>query len=183
VPTPVEPNTERTVVTQDGSTYHGEVVEFEAGSHILLKLVTGERRRIPWGEAKRISPPHTRGDNDPSASPERTVVMADGSTIRGELVEARLGESTTLKLASGQIRRIVWKDAKRILVPNPTGRPSTIPVTGELLVMLDNGKRIQGEYFEFVPDDHLVLRHVAGGFRIIPVGTIRKIVLLGEADK
>ena len=180
VPTPVAPNTERTVVVQNGITYHGEVVEFENGSHILLNLASGERRRIPWAEAKRISPPHTRGDTDPGSSPERTIVMPDGSNLRGELVESMIGEYTMLKLASGQIRRIAWKDAKRIMNPNPTGKPSTIPITGELLIVLDTGKRVQGEYFEYVADDHLVLRHQTGGFRIIPVGSIKKIVLLGE---
>src|SRR5262249_19038908 len=156
-----------------------EVLEYEVGSHLLLKLATGDRRRIPWAEAKRISPPRNRDDAESvEHSPERTVFMADGSKVRGELVEALLGEYTVLKLPSGQIRRINWKDAKRILLPLPPGKPSPLPTTSELLVQIDNGSRIQGEYFEYVPDDHLILRHASGRFRIIPVGTIKKIVLL-----
>jgi hypothetical protein len=180
VPTPVPPNTERTIVTKDGITYHGEVREFETGSHVLLVLANGERRRIAWADAKRISPPHTRGDHDPTSSPELTVVMPDGSTVRGDLVESQIGDYTLLKLPSGQLRRIAWRDAKRIMLPNPTGRPSTIPVTGELLIVLDNGKRIQGEYFEYIADEQLILRHASGGFRFIPVSTIKKILQLGE---
>jgi hypothetical protein len=180
VPTPVPPSTERTVVTQSGMTYSGEVREFEAGSHILLLLASGERQRIPWAQAKHISPAHHRGDSDPAGSPARTVILADGSSLRGDLVESQLGEYTTVKLASGQLRRIAWKDAKRILLPTPSGKPSPIPTTGELLVVLDNGKRLQGEYFEYIPGDQLVLRHTTGGFRFIPIGAIKKIVLLGE---
>jgi hypothetical protein len=181
VATVVPPGTERTVTTQDSITYHGEVLEYEVGSHLTLKLATGDKRRIPWPEAKRISPPRTRGDSEPSsASPERTIVMLDGTKLRGELVESLLGDYTVLSLPNGQVRRIEWKSVKRILLPLPPGKPSPLPMSGELLVQIDNGSRIQGEYFEYVPDDHLVLRHASGRFRIIPVGTIKKIVLLGE---
>lgn len=181
VATVVPPGTERTVTTQDGVTYHGEVLEYEVGSHLILKLATGDKRRIPWPEAKRISPPHTRGDSEPNpASPERTIILLDGSKVRGELVESLIGEYTVLQLANGQVRRIEWKNAKRIMLPLPPGKPAPLPTTGELLVQIDNGSRIQGEYFEYIPDDHLVLRHASGRFRVIPVGTIKKIVLLGE---
>lgn len=181
VATVVPPGTERTVTTQDGVTYHGEVLEYEVGSHLILKLASGDKRRIPWPEAKRISPPHTRGDSEPNpASPERTIIMLDGSKVRGELVESLIGEYTVLQLPNGQVRRIEWKNAKRILLPLPPGKPSPLPTSGELLVQIDNGSRIQGEYFEYISDDHLVLRHASGRFRVIPVGTIKKIVLLGE---
>lgn len=184
VATVVPPGTERTVVTQDGMTLHGEVLEYEVGSHMLLKLATGDKRRIPWPEAKRISPPHMHGDSEPDpSSPERTVILADGSKVRGELIESLIGEYTTLQLQNGQTRRLNWKDVKRILLPLPPGKPSLLPTTGELLVQIDNGSRIQGEYFEYIPDDHLVLRHASGRFRIIPVGTIKKIVLLGEGGQ
>jgi hypothetical protein len=183
VPTPVAPGTERTVVGKDGLTYHGEVLEFEAGSHILLQLATGEKRRIGWNDAKRISPPRTRGSegSEGAYSPERTFILPDGSSVRGELVESQVGEYTMVKLGNGQFRRFEWNKVKRILVPLPTGRPSQIPTSGELLVHVDNGSRVQGEYFQLVPDDELVLRHASGKFRIIPVGTIKKIVVLGNS--
>lgn len=180
VPTVVPPGTERTITNQDGLTVHGEVLEYEVGSHILLKPAVGERRRIPWADAKRISPPRS---NDPGGySPERTIVLRDGTTLRGELVESMVGEYTTLKLTNGSIRRVAWSDAKRILLPRPEGVPSPIPMNGELLITIDNGSRIQGTYFEFVPDDHLVLRHATGRFRIIPVRSIKQILQLGDAS-
>lgn len=180
VPTVVPPGTERTITNQDGLTVHGEVLEYEVGSHILLKPAVGERRRIPWAEAKRISPP--RSSEPGGYSPERTIILRDGTTLRGDLVESMVGDYTTLKLAGGAIRRVAWTDAKRILLPRPEGAPSPIPMTGELLITLDNGSRIQGTYFEFVPDDHLVLRHASGRFRIIPVRSIKQILQLGDAS-
>lgn len=180
VPTVVPPGTERTITTQDGLTVHGEIIEYEVGSHILMKPAVGERRRIPWAEAKRISPP--RSSEPGGYSPERTIILRDGSAVRGELVESMIGDYTTLKLPTGAIRRVAWSDARRILLPRPEGVPSPIPMSGELLITLDNGSRIQGVYFEFVPDDHLVLRHASGRFRIIPVRSIKQILQLGDAS-
>lgn len=180
VPTVVPPGTERTITTQDGLTVHGEILEYEVGSHILMKPAVGERRRIPWAEAKRISPP--RSSEPGGYSPERTIILRDGSAVRGELVESMIGDYTTLKLPSGAIRRVAWNDARRILLPRPEGVPSPIPMSGELLITLDNGSRIQGVYFEFVPDEYLVLRHASGRFRIIPVRSIKQILQLGDAS-
>src|SRR4051812_40533096 len=51
---------ERTVVTQDGAMYRGEVKEYVVGDHITLKLDTGESHRIAWGDAVQISPPRSK---------------------------------------------------------------------------------------------------------------------------
>jgi len=44
------------VETIDGSTYRGELVESVVGSHVTLKLATGEIRRIEWLDLKRQGP-------------------------------------------------------------------------------------------------------------------------------
>jgi hypothetical protein len=180
VATVVAPGTWRMITLRDDLTVNGEILEYEVGSHILCKLVDGDKRRIAWTEAKKIAPPRTlRDDVAPNNSPERTIVLRDGKTLRGELVESLLGEWTRLKLGNGQLIKVAWHDAKRILLPQQ-GSGSTIPVTAELLVSTDSGSRVQGEYFEHIPDEHLVLRHASGRLRVIPVGTIRKIVVLQE---
>lgn len=180
--TPVAAGTERTVLTNAGVTYHGEVVEYEVSSHVVLKLATGDTRRITWAEAKRISPPRQRFDPSPIGSPERTVILRSGQTLRGELVESTMGDYTTLRLPSGEIRRIGWNEAQRILHPLPAGTRSPIPTTGELQVTLDNGTRVVGEYFEYISDLHLILRHGSGRLHVIPVAAIRRVVVNGDSS-
>lgn len=172
---------ERTVLTKDSVTYHGEVVEYEVGSHVTLKLATGEVKRIAWAEAKRISPPRQKGDPSPLGSPERTLILRDGTSLRGDLVESVLGDHTTLRMPGGDIRRASWSDIKRILVPLPAGGRSPIPTTGELVVTLDTGSRVVGEYFEYTPEQ-LILRHPSGRLHVIPVAAIRKVVVNGDTS-
>ena len=171
---------ERTVLTKDSITYHGEVVEYEVSSHVLLKLATGETKRIGWAEAKRISPPRQKGDPSPVGSPERTLILRDGNSLRGQLVESVLGDHTTLRMPAGDIRRVSWSDIKRILLPLPAGVRSPIPTTGELVVSLDTGARVVGEYFEYTPEQ-LILRHASGRLHVIPVAAIRKVVVNGDS--
>ena len=178
--TPVAAGTERTVLTNTGVTYHGEVLEYEVSSHVVLKLATGETKRITWAEAKRISPPRQRFDPSPIGSPERTVILRSGTTLRGELVESAMGDHTTIRLPSGEIRRIGWNEALRILHPLISGTRSPIPTTGELQVTLDNGSRVTGEYFEYISDLHLILRHASGRLHVIPVAAIRRVVVNGS---
>jgi hypothetical protein len=52
VPPPAAPDTSYVVVTNDGSQYRGELVERVTGSHLTLKLATGEVRRIPLADVK-----------------------------------------------------------------------------------------------------------------------------------
>jgi hypothetical protein len=49
---PAPPDQSYVVVTTDGSQYQGELVERVAGSHLTLKLVTGEIRTIPLAAVK-----------------------------------------------------------------------------------------------------------------------------------
>lgn len=179
---PPPPDTFRTVVTRDGFVYFGEVLEYDHGSHLTLKLATGEKRRIPWAETKRISPARGRGElgND-MGSPERTVVLRDGSTVKGELVEALSTDHTTLRLTNGQIRTLRWNEIRRIIGPRPSGA-QVIPTKGEMVVFLESGSRLQAEFFEYSPDEMLVIRLVAGGYRSVSLGQIRKIVLLDESN-
>ncbi|MFO0574357.1 MAG: hypothetical protein U1A78_10175 [Polyangia bacterium] len=172
---------ERTVLTKDSVTYHGEVVEYEVSDHVTLKLATGEVKRIGWAEAKRISPPRQKGDPSPLGSPERTLILRDGTSLRGDLVESVLGDHTTLRMPGGDIRRASWGDIKRILVPLPAGGRSPIPTTGELVVTLDTGARVVGEYFEYTPEQ-LILRHPSGRLHVIPVAAIRKVVVNGDTS-
>ena len=45
-----------TVVTSDGSTYQGQLVEDVVGSHVTLRLATGEIRRFEAGQVARQGP-------------------------------------------------------------------------------------------------------------------------------
>lgn len=184
---PVAPSTplvgsgmERTVTTRDNITYHGEVMEYEVGSHLVLKLGDGNLRRITWNEAKRISPARRKGDTSHVGSPERTVVLRDGKTLRGDLVESVQGMHTTIRLGSGETRRLLWSDIQRITAPLAPGVSSPIPLTGELLVHLDTGSRLLGTYFEYVPEQQLILRHGSGRLYYIPVNSIVKVTITEE---
>lgn len=177
---PPPPDTVRTVVTRDGLIFHGEVLEFDHGSHLTLKLANGEKRRIAWAETKKISPQRSKNDTTfDLGSPERTIYLRDGSTVKGDLVEALISDHTTLRLANGQLRTLRWSDIKRIMGPRPTSA-QVIPATGELLIYLEGGGRLQAEFFEYSPDELLIVRNVSGGYRSLSLSQIKKIVLLGE---
>ena len=177
---PPPPDTVRTVVTRDGLVYHGEVLEFDHGSHLTLKLANGEKRRIAWAETKKISPQRSKNDTSfDLGSPERTIYLRDGSTVKGDLVEALISDHTTLRLPSGELRTLRWSNIKRIVGPRPASA-QVIPLTGELLIYLEGGGRLQAEFFEYSPDEQLIVRNVTGGYRSLSLGQIKKIVLLGE---
>ncbi len=172
---------ERTVQIRDNITYHGEVMEYEVGSHLILKLGDGSIKRITWAEAKRISPPRRKGDSSHVGSPERTIVLRTGNTLRGDLVESVQGVQTTIRLGAGEIRRVPWTDIQRITAPLAPGVSSPIPLTGELLVHLDSGSRVLGSYFEYVPEQQLILRHQSGRLYYIPVNSIIKVTITEES--
>ena len=171
---------ERTVQIRDNITYHGEVMEYEVGSHLILKLGDGSLKRITWAEAKRISPPRKKGDSSHVGSPERTIVLRNGNTLRGDLVESVQGVHTTIRLGGGEIRRVLWSDIQRMTAPLAPGASSPIPLTGELLVHLDSGSRVLGSYFEYVPEQQLILRHQSGRLYYIPVNSIIKVTITDE---
>jgi hypothetical protein len=172
---------ERTVQIRDNITYHGEVMEYEVGSHLILKLGDGSIKRITWAEATRISPPRRKGDSSHVGSPERTIVLRNGNTLRGDLVESVQGVQTTIRLGAGEIRRVPWTDILRITAPLAPGVSSPIPLTGELLVHLDSGSRVLGSYFEYVPEQQLILRHQSGRLYYIPVNSIIKVTITEES--
>lgn len=171
---------ERTVTTRDNVTIFGEVMEYEVGSHLILKLGDGSVRRITWNEAKRISPARRKGDTSHVGSPERTIVMRDGKTLRGELVESVQGMHTTIRLGGGEVRRLLWNDIQRITAPLAPGVSSPIPLKGELLVHLDSGSRLLGTYFEYIPEQQLILRHASDRLFYIPVNSIVKVTITEE---
>jgi len=171
---------ERTVQTRDNITYHGEVMAYEVGSHLILKLGDGNMRRITWAEAKRISPARKKGDTGYLGSPERTIVLRSGSTLRGDLVESVQGVHTSIRLGSGEVRRVLWSEIQRITAPLAPGVSSPIPLKGELLVHLDSGSRVLGTYFEYIPEQQLILRHPSGRIYYIPVNTILKVSIVEE---
>lgn len=52
----------------------------------------------------------------------------DGSSYRGELVERVAGDHVTLKLATGELKRIEWEDIVAPVAP-PTPPPTPAPIT------------------------------------------------------
>jgi len=191
-PTPAPPFTnpatlpgtgfERTVTTRDNITYFGEVIEYEVGSHITLRLADGRNQRMTWTQARRISPARKKGDTGHLGSPERTIVLHDGKTLRGDLVESIQGVHTTIRLGAGDLRKVLWSDIRRITAPLAPNTPSPIPQTGELLVYLDSGSRLLGTYFEYVPEQQLILRHASGRLYYIPVNTIVKVTIVESSN-
>ncbi|HNN97935.1 MAG TPA: hypothetical protein PKI03_36980, partial [Pseudomonadota bacterium] len=136
--------------------------------------------RIAWAETKKISPQRSKNDTSfDLGSPERTIYLRDGSTVKGDLVEALISDHTTLRLPSGELRTLRWGNIKRIVGPRPASA-QVIPLTGELLIYLEGGGRLQAEFFEYSPDEQLIVRNVTGGYRSLSLGQIKKIVLLGE---
>jgi hypothetical protein len=67
---------EKDVTLQDGTGYRGRIVEYAVQDHISLRLASGEVKRIPWSQIKRVAEAKP-GDPPPSLPP--TLPAADGS--------------------------------------------------------------------------------------------------------
>ncbi len=90
-----------------------------------------------------------------------TVHTRDGSVYRGELVEQVTGDHVTVKVASGPIRRIAWRDVEA----QPVAPPDEVPPI-ETVYAVD-GSVYHGEIVEKVHGDHITLR--------VPPGNLRRI--------
>jgi hypothetical protein len=64
------------VVTKDGSTYQGELVEKEPGKEVTVKLATGELKRFDWNEVASA----TDNQTQPPATPSGVTDQADGAS-------------------------------------------------------------------------------------------------------
>ncbi len=64
----IEPTdtTDRVVLLNNGAVYHGEVVELEPRSHVIIRLPSGSVRRFEWRDLRRIG--GTPAPSTPAAS-------------------------------------------------------------------------------------------------------------------
>ncbi len=83
-----------------------------------------------------------------AAPKQLSVSLKDGSDIQGDLVERVPNDHLTLKLATGEVRRIEWSDIQKIedgssearTRPTPRPAPSTVSASNDVLVVLDSDK-------------------------------------------
>src|ERR1700689_677802 len=76
------------VVTRDGATFRGELVEKVPGDHVTIKLASGEVKRFAWADVADVAvqsavPPAEDRDKDDGAKPPqgRLVVDAEEGTV------------------------------------------------------------------------------------------------------
>ncbi len=65
----LDPSATRTFTLADGSIYRGEIVELVPNDHVVLKLATGEIKRIAWSSLARPATPAVP-DAPPAPPPE-----------------------------------------------------------------------------------------------------------------
>ena len=108
-----------TVRTKDGSVYYGSVVERVVGDHVTLELETGALQRVAWSDvdtAPAPSPPPAPR----TPGPIENVSTVFGSMYHGEILERVVGDHVTIRLESGRIKVIPWKDVD---LGGPRARP------------------------------------------------------------
>jgi hypothetical protein len=150
------------VKTTDGSVYYGELVERVANDHVTIVLATGVTKRFAW---KDVDPsPVTLLPRplveEPTPGPTDTVRTKNGAVYHGEVVEKVPDDHVTLKLVTGELRRIEQAD-----IDSSPPRPPRSP-TGESApvenVTTKNGSIYHGEIIEKVVGDHVTIRLATG---------------------
>ncbi len=122
------------------------------------------------------------------AATTEVVVLKDGSLLRGALVELDDGDHVTVRLPTGETKRVEWSDiASSSQIPGddlglgaaslpapppprstmvaapPAPRPTLIvappaPSAGRGVVMLKDGTLLRGDVLEWFQGDHVTLR-------------------------
>lgn len=67
-------STERIIDLTDGSLYRGELLEYVPKDHVTLRLSSGEVRRFPWAQIKRVALVASTGQLVPLPRRERPAV-------------------------------------------------------------------------------------------------------------
>ncbi len=144
------------VRTIDGSVYIGEVVEKIRDDHIALKNATGAIRFI------------RARDIDPNAAPvakaeerEETVRTIDGSEYCGVLIERVVGEHVVVRVRTGALRTIPWRELD-LYPPPPIRRAPDVET-----VHTSQGNEFHGDVIERVFQHHIVLKLPSGDLKSI----------------
>jgi len=90
-----------------------------------------------------------------------TVRTHDGSVYRGEFVERVTGDHVTLRVVTGSLRRIAWREVEI----DPAPPPPEIPVVET--VRTTDGSVYRGEIVEKVIGDHVAVKTATGAIRFV----------------
>lgn len=124
---PPEPAPHEVVRTKNGSMYYGEVIEKIIGSHITLKLETGELKTFD-DEDIDVTPPRRTSFNIPlEPAPVVNERTLNGSIYHGQVIERVVGDHVTLKLETGAIKTLAWEDLEESRRPPPPRPPPVRP--------------------------------------------------------
>ena len=97
------------------------------------------------------------------------VMLKDGTSISGALLEFTDGDHITIRLPTGETRRVEWSDIASssqlpgptsILAPPPAPPPlvPTTPAPNRSVVVLKDGSVVSGEVLESIQGDHVTIR-------------------------
>lgn len=154
-----------TIHTKDGSVYVGKIVEKIHDDHVAIENATGAIRFIAWKDIDENAP------RAPSlVEPEQTVKLVDGSTYRGEILERVVGDHVMVRIRTGAIRTLAWRDVDPY-PPPPTRRAADVET-----VHTSAGDEFHGEVIERVFGHRVVLRLDSGDTSGFTIGGIVMLV-------
>jgi hypothetical protein len=127
-----------TVVLTDGTRLRGKVVEDPRGG-VTLTLPDGATRRLQPSQVKRVV---HGGGIGAAATPAReaegsdTVVLADGTEVRGTVAEEDPKAGVSLVRPGGEVKRFKPSEVKRVIyggglpprAPTPAAAPAPPPI-------------------------------------------------------
>jgi hypothetical protein len=166
----------RIVVLLTGAKYCGRMVEEVSGSHITIQLATGETKRFSAQEVMRVRPvlPADAAGSEPDTRLDRTVVLIDGSMVRGELVEHVPGDHLTLFLPGGWSRRLDLAKIDKV-EQSPPLHSGTSTASGPRARLVYAGLPYEGDVVEYVPERILALRLDSGELKRFPWPQIQQL--------
>lgn len=160
----------------NGAKYCGRIQQEVSGSHITIQLATGETKRFSAQEVMRVRPvlAADAAGSEPDTRLDRTVVLIDGSMVRGELVEHVPGDHLTLFLPGGWIRRLDLAKIDKVeqSPPLPSGASTA---SGPRTRLVHAGLPYEGDVVEYVPELLLVLRLDSGEIKRFPWPQIQQL--------
>jgi hypothetical protein len=153
---------------KDGSIYYGELVERvekKGDEHVTILLATGARKRIALGDVDPSPVSLPTMPRETHAAPTMTVRTLNGSAFHGELVERVVNEHVVLKLETGTVKTIEWREIDE-LAPPPVRVAPREPAPVENF-RTKNGSFYHGEVIEKVVRDHVTIKIQTGEIKTL----------------
>ncbi len=148
---------DETVRTKNGAEYRGEIIERVPGDHVTMRM-PGLIKRIEWADVDTRPPVPTH-----DAEGLETVRLRDGSAVRGELVERVAGDHVVLRIATGAMRRLEWRDIDTSAPATKTDQPASDETVET--IRTHDGSVYRGVIVERIVGDHVLVRIVMGAIR------------------